>query len=58
MDYIDLMQGKYYQLECGKYYKKLPQVTQADRQDPDTVGIPFDYETLDPNGTISSYCRT
>ena len=48
MDYIDLMRGKFYQLECGKYYIKLPTSSQTERQDPDTVGIPFDYETLDP----------
>ena len=51
MDYIDLMQGKYYQLECGKYYKKIPKAFETvseTAQDPDTVGVPFDYETLDP----------
>lgn len=51
MDYLDLMQGKFYQLETGKYYKKLPTARVPEktiRQDPDTVGIPFDYETLDP----------
>jgi hypothetical protein len=51
MDYLDLMQGKYFQLQCGKYYKKIPaaQIPSNDTiQDPDTVGVPFDYETLDP----------
>ena len=51
MDYLDLMQGKFYQLETGKYYKRLPKATtpgSGEMQDPDTVGIPFDYETLDP----------
>ena len=51
MDYLDLMQGKFYQLETGKYYKKLPTAKvpgDSTVQDPDTVGIPFDYETLDP----------
>lgn len=52
MDYLDLMQGKYFQLQSGKYYKRLPTAVmpaaESAPQDPDTVGIPFDYETLDP----------
>lgn len=52
MDYLDLMLGKYYQTMTGKYFEDIPightLRTEDGAADSRSVGIPFDYETVNP----------
>lgn len=52
MDYLDLMQGRYYQTRTGKYFERLPEarlfIESSSDIDAAAVGVPFDYEVVDP----------
>ena len=52
MDYLDIIAGRYYSTLTGKYYEVLPigvaLAGKDEDHDPRTVGIPFDYEIVDP----------
>lgn len=51
MDYLDIMQGRYFSTLTGKYYEELPVGGLVEKgKNPNTraVGVPMDYETVDP----------
>lgn len=41
IDLLTIFDGRYFQTETGTYYEEFPQT-------PDTVGVPFDYEHINP----------
>lgn len=50
MDFIDIIEGRYYKTHTGRYYPVLPKLftgTLSDLYNSDT-GIDFDYEPVDP----------
>lgn len=48
MDYLDIIQGRYYQTQGAKYYRQLPIPETGAAQSPEAIPQPFEYEAVDP----------